>query len=257
MLDPDARDRYLRHILLREIGAQGQQKLLAARVLVVGAGGIGSPAIQYLAGAGVGHLVIADDDTVALSNLQRQTIYRDEDIGAPKAECAARFALALNPGVAVTPVLERLDAARAAALFREADIVVEGVDTIAVRHALNEASVATKTPMVSAALGRFEAQISVFKPWAGPDLSCYRCFVPEAPPREAVLTCAEEGVIGPLAGIAGSIAALEAVKEITGAGATLAGRLFVFDGLSLTARTVRLPRDPHCSVCRSIDRSVS
>lgn len=255
MLDPDARDRYLRHILLREIGAQGQQKLLAARVLVIGAGGIGSPVIQYLAGAGVGHLGVADDDTVSLSNLQRQTIYRDEDIGASKADCAARFARALNPGIVVTPIVERLDAARASALFRDFDIVVEGVDTIGARFALNEASVTARTPMVSAALGRFEAQVSLFKPWAGADLPCYRCLVPEAPPREAVLACAEEGVIGPLAGVAGSIAALEAVKEIAGAGKTLAGRLFIFDGLSLTARTVRLPRDPACSVCRSIDRS--
>ncbi len=255
MLDPDARDRYLRHILLKEIGAQGQQRLLAARVLVVGAGGIGSPVIQYLAAAGVGRLAIADDDKVALSNLQRQTIFRDEDIGAPKAECAARFARALNPAIAVTPIVERLDAARAAALFRDVDLVVEGVDTIAARFALNAASVATATPMVSAALGRFEAQVSLFKPWAGADLPCYQCFVPEAPPREAVVTCAEEGVVGPLAGVAGSIAALEAVKEITGAGETLAGRLFIFDGLSAASRIVRLPRDPNCSVCRTIDRS--
>lgn len=257
MLDPDARDRYLRHILLKEIGAQGQQKLRAARVLVVGAGGVGSPVIQYLAGAGVGHLLIVDDDRVALSNLQRQTIYRDEDVGAPKAERAAAFARALNPSITATPVAERLDVARAGALFQGCDLVVEGVDTIAARHALNEASVATRTPMVSAALGRFEAQVSLFKPWAGADLPCYRCFVPEAPPREAVLTCAEEGVVGPLSGVAGSVAALEAVKALTGAGEPLAGRLFIFDGLSLTARTVRLPRDPICSVCRTIDRSNS
>jgi adenylyltransferase/sulfurtransferase len=257
MLDPDARARYLRHILLKEIGAQGQQKLLAARVLVVGAGGIGSPAIQYLAAAGVGHLAIADDDTVALSNLQRQTIYRDEDIGALKAACATGFARALNPGIVVTSIIERFDASRAAAHFRDFDLVVEGVDTIAARLALNEASVTTKTPMVSAALGRFEAQLSIFKPWAGLDLPCYQCFVPETPPGEAVLTCAEEGVIGPLAGVAGSMAALEAIKEITGAGETLAGRLFIFDGLSATSRTVRLPRDPNCSVCRTIDRSLS
>lgn len=256
MLDPDARDRYLRHILLKEIGAQGQQRLLAARVLVVGAGGVGSPVIQYLAAAGVGRLAIADDDTVALSNLQRQTIFRDEDVGAPKAECAARFARALNPGIDATPIVERLDARRAAALFGEFDLVVEGVDAIATRLALNEASIAARTPMVSAALGRFEAQVSLYKPWAGADLPCYRCFVPEAPPREAALGCAEEGVIGPLAGVAGSMAALEAVKELTGAGETLAGRLFVFDGLSASARTVRLPRDPNCSLCRTIDRSV-
>ncbi len=255
MLDPDARDRYLRHILLKEIGAQGQQKLLAARVLVVGAGGVGSPVIQYLAGAGVGVLGVADDDVVALSNLQRQTIYRDEDVGAPKAGRACAFARALNPTIEVTPILERLDGARATRLFRDYDLVVEGVDTIEARHALNEAAIAARTTLVSAALGRFAAQVSLFKPWAGADLPCYRCLVPEAPPRDTVLTCAEEGVAGPLAGIAGAIAALEAIKEITGAGETLAGRLLIFDGLSLTARTTRLPRDPACSACRSLVRS--
>lgn len=257
MLSPDARERYLRHILLKEIGAQGQQKLAAARVLVVGAGGVGSPVIQYLAAAGAGRLTIVDDDRVALSNLQRQTIYRDEDIGALKAERAGAFARALNPTIDVETLTERLDAGRAAAVFGDHDLVVEGVDTIEARHALNDASVSSRTPMVSAALGRFEAQVTLFKPWAGPDLPCYRCLVPEAPPREAVLTCAEEGVIGPLAGIAGAAAALEAVKEITGAGDTLAGRLFIFDGLALMARTVRLPRDPECSACRAIPRSRS
>jgi adenylyltransferase/sulfurtransferase len=255
MMSPDARERYLRHILLKEIGAQGQQKLSGARILVVGAGGVGSPVIQYLAAAGAGRLTIADDDRVALSNLQRQTIYRDEDIGALKAERAAAFARALNPTIEATAVAERLDAARAFSLFRDHDLVVEGVDTIEARQALNEASVKARTPMVSAALGRFEAQVSLFKPWSGPDLPCYRCFVAETPPREAVLTCAEEGVVGPLAGVAGAAAALEAIKEITGAGETLAGRLFIFDGLRFMGRTVRLPRDPECSVCRTISRS--
>jgi adenylyltransferase/sulfurtransferase len=256
MLGPDAQERYLRHILLKEIGAQGQQKLIAARVLVVGAGGVGGPVIQYLAAAGAGRLTIADDDRVALSNLQRQTIYRDADVGALKAERAAAFARALNPSISVVALPERLGAARAEALFREHDVVVEGVDTIEARQTLNAASVAARTPLVSAALGRFEAQVSIFTPWAGEDLPCYRCFVPETPPREAVIACAEEGVVGPLVGVAGSIAALEAVKAITGAGETLAGRLFIFDGLRLMARTVRLRRDPDCSVCGSIARSL-
>jgi adenylyltransferase/sulfurtransferase len=255
VLDAQARQRYLRHILLKEFGAQGQQKLLAAHVLVVGAGGIGSPVIQYLAAAGVGQISIADDDRVALSNLQRQTIYRDADVGALKAECAARFARALNPSISATAIVERLDAARAKTLFQDADLVVEGVDAIAARHALNEASIATRTPLVSAALGRFAAQVSLYKPWAGEDLPCYRCLVPETPPREAVLACAEEGVAGPLAGVAGSVAALEGLKELTGAGETLAGRLFIFDGLSLTARTAGLPRDPDCPACGVICRS--
>ncbi|MFN3959280.1 MAG: HesA/MoeB/ThiF family protein [Parvularculaceae bacterium] len=255
MLGPDARERYLRHILLKEIGAQGQQKLIAARVLIVGAGGVGGPVIQYLAAAGVGRLTIADDDRVALSNLQRQTIYRDADVGALKAERAAAFARALNPSISVRAIAGRIGA-EAEALFAEHDLVVEGVDTIEARQRLNAASVAARTPLVSAALGRFEAQVSLFKPWSGQDLPCYRCLVPETPPREAVIACAEEGVVGPLVGVAGSIAALEAVKAITGAGETLAGRLFIFDGLRLMARTVRLPRDPECSVCGSIVRSV-
>ncbi|MFN0024744.1 MAG: HesA/MoeB/ThiF family protein [Parvularculaceae bacterium] len=256
MLNADARARYLRHILLKEIGAQGQQKLLAARVLMVGAGGIGSAAIQYLAGAGVGIIGIADDDAVSLSNLQRQTIYRDEDIGALKAERAASFARALNPDIRVLAIAERLDAARADALFADFDLIVEGVDTIAARQMLNAAAINARRPFVSAALGQFEAQVSLFKPWAGPDLPCYRCLVSETPPREAVLTCAEEGVIGPLAGIAGAIAALEAIKEITGAGTSLAGRLLIFDGLAAAARAVSLPRDPECSACRHLDRSI-
>jgi len=255
MLDPDARTRYLRHILLKEIGAQGQQKLFGARVLVVGAGGIGCPVIQYLAAAGVGRLGIADDDVVSLSNLQRQTLYRDEDIGAPKAERAAAFARALNPTISLAPLNIRLDADLARRIFPDYDLVVEGVDTIDARQALNEAAIASRIPLVSAALGQFSAQVSLFKPWAGADLPCYRCLAPEPPPRDAVLTCAEEGVVGPLAGIAGAIAALEAIKEIVGAGQTLAGRLLIFDGLSLVSRTIALRRDPSCSACQSIVRS--
>ena len=186
MLDADARDRYLRHILLKEVGAQGQQKLLAARVLTVGAGGLGSPIIQYLAAAGVGTIGVADDDRVALSNLQRQTIYRDEDVGALKAERAAAFARALNPEIRIVAHRERLDAANAAARIGGYDLVVEGVDSFAGRFAINAACIEKRKPLVSAAIGRFEGQLAVFKPWAGAGLGCYRCLVPEAPPRDAV-----------------------------------------------------------------------
>jgi adenylyltransferase/sulfurtransferase len=254
MLDADARERYLRHILLKEIGAQGQQKLLAARVLVVGAGGLGSPIIQYLAAAGVGVLGVADDDFIVLSNLQRQTIYRDEDVGASKVERATAFARALNPQVKTVAHGERLTNDNAAAIIGAYDLVVEGVDTFAARHAINAACIERRRPLISAAIGRFEGQLSVFKPWAGETLPCYRCLVPEAPPREAQVTCAEEGVVGPLAGVIGSMAALETIKEIIGAGDSLVGRLFLLDGLAGTSRTIILPRDPGCPECGRLER---
>jgi adenylyltransferase/sulfurtransferase len=254
MLDADARERFLRHILLKEVGAQGQQKLLSARILVVGAGGLGSPVVQYLAAAGVGVLGLADDDRVALSNLQRQTIYRDEDVGAAKIDRAAAFARALNPHLRTVTHGEKLDRTNAPSIISGYDLVVEGIDSFAGRFALNAACIDTRRTLVSAAISRFEGQVSVFKPWSGAALPCYRCLVPEEPPREEQANCAEEGVIGPLAGVIGSIAALEAVKEIVGFGESLAGRLFLFDGLSSTARVVKLPRDPGCADCGRVDR---
>ncbi len=257
MLDADARDRYLRHILLKEVGAQGQQKLLAARALVAGAGGLGAPIIQYLAAAGVGLIGIADDDVVSLSNLQRQTIFRDEDIGAPKIERAAQFARALNPEIRMVTHRDRLTARNAADIIGAYDIVIEGVDNFDSRFAINAACFAAEKPIVSAAIGRFEGQLSVFKPWAGDTLPCYRCLVPEAPPRDAQVNCAEEGVLGPLAGVIGSMAALETLKEILGIGESLAGRLLIYDGLSASMRNVRLARDPACADCGRIRRLAS
>lgn len=255
MLDIDARQRYLRHILLREVGAQGQQKLLNARVLVVGAGGLGSPIIQYLAAAGVGLIGIADDDIVALSNLQRQTIFRDEDIGEAKVNRARDFALALNPEIKVVTHRERMDASTAADRVASYDLVIEGVDNFETRFALNAAAIAARKPLVSAAIGRFEGQLSVFRPWSGADLPCYRCLVPEAPPREKQVNCVEEGVLGPLAGVIGSMAALEALKEILGIGESLAGRLLIYDGLAAHMRVIALPRDPKCPDCAMIERA--
>ncbi|HNS85922.1 MAG TPA: molybdopterin-synthase adenylyltransferase MoeB [Parvularculaceae bacterium] len=255
MLDADARERYLRHILLKEVGAQGQQKLLAARILIVGAGGLGSPILQYLAAAGVGTIGVIDDDRIALSNLQRQTIYRDEDVDELKVACAAAFARALNPEIRVIAIKGKIDAANAAARIADYDVIVEGVDNFAARFALNAACIAARKPLVSAAIGRFEGQLSVFKPWAGPALPCYRCLVPEAPPRDDQVNCAEEGVLGPLAGVVGSMAALETLKEILSIGDGLAGRLLVYDGLSASARNVTLPRDPACPDCGSIERA--
>ncbi len=254
MLDADARERYLRHIFLKEVGAQGQQKLLGASVLIVGAGGLGSPIIQYLAAAGVGLIGIADDDNVSLSNLQRQTIYRDEDIGGLKVARAAAFARELNPEIKVVAHCERLNGENVARRVAAYDFVVEGVDSFASRFALNAACIAARKPLISAAIGRFDGQLSVFRPWSGADLPCYRCLVPEAPPRELQVNCAEEGVLGPVAGVIGSMAALETLKEILGIGESLAGRLLVYDGLAATMRTIRLPRDPQCPDCSKLRR---
>jgi len=254
MLDADARDRYLRHILLKEVGAQGQQKLLSARVLVVGAGGLGSPIIQYLAAAGIGLIGVADDDAVALSNLQRQTIYRDEDVGESKAARAVAFARALNPEIRIVAHREKLTPENAAARVAAYDVIVEGIDNFGGRFALNAACIAARKPLVSAAIGRFEGQLSVFRPWSGENLPCYRCLVPEAPPREDQLNCAEEGVLGPLAGVIGSMAALETIKEILKIGDSLAGRLVIYDGLSASLRTILLPRDPECPDCGNLQR---
>ena len=254
MLSDSGRERYLRHILLKEVGAQGQQKLLAAKVLVAGAGGVGAPALLYLAGAGVGTIGIADDDRVALSNLQRQIVYRSEDVGAPKTAAAAAALKALNPDVRIIEHCARIAASNAAEMLGDYDLVLEGIDNFPGRYALNRAAIALGRPLVSAAVGRFEAQLSVFKPYAGRDLPCYRCLVPEAPPRETAFNCLEEGVLGPLTGVVGAAAALEAIKEILGLGPSLAGRLLLYSPLAPDARIARLPRDPDCADCGGIER---
>jgi adenylyltransferase/sulfurtransferase len=254
MLTDDDRERYLRHILLKEIGAQGQLKLKRARILVVGAGGLGSPILFYLAAAGVGALGLADDDVVSLSNLQRQILYADEDVGAAKSERAAEALKRLNPEITVAPYRLRVTAENAPEILPAYDVIIEGVDSFEARYALNRACIALRRPLISAAVGRFEGRLSLFKPWAGADLPCYRCFMPEPPPRDATVNCLEEGVLGPVAGVIGAMAALEAIKETTGAGDTLAGRLAIFDGLAAAMRIVALPRDPACPDCGSIQR---
>lgn len=254
MLTSAQRERYLRHILLKEIGAQGQKKLLAARVLIAGAGGIGAPLIQYLAAAGVGALGIADDDAVALSNLQRQVIFATADIGAAKTAAAGAAVARLNPDVRVVEHPFRLTAENAADILVGYDLVAEGIDNFAGRYALNRACIALRKPLVSAAIGRFEGQLALFKPYAGAGLPCYRCLVPEAPPREGAINCAEEGVLGPVAGIVGALAALEIVKEILGLGDSLAGRLLVYNALRSEMRTLMLNADPQCPDCSSIAR---
>lgn len=241
----DEVERYGRHLVLREIGGPGQQKLKAARVLIVGAGGLGSPAALYLAAAGIGTLRIVDPDVVDRSNLQRQVLFAEADIGRPKVEAAAAHLAALNPHVAVEPVRAAFDAASGADLVAGCDLVLDGTDDFDTRFAVNTACVAAGVPLVSGAIGRWTGQVGVF---AG--RPCYRCLVPEVPPDAE--TCAVVGVVGALAGVVGSMMALEAVKLLTAAGETLAGRLLIYDALAAETRTVRLAADPSCAVCAAI-----
>ncbi|MDP1914494.1 molybdopterin-synthase adenylyltransferase MoeB [Brevundimonas sp.] len=238
----DEIERYARHLVLAEVGGPGQQRLRAARVGLVGLGGVGAPAALYLAAAGVGTLRLIDDDTVALSNLQRQIAFSGADVGRPKVEAGAANLTALNPHVAVEAVAERLEAANASRLLAGCDVVIDGTDDFASRFAINAVCVAAGAPLVSGALGRWSGQVSVFT-----GRPCYRCLVPDAPPDAD--TCARVGVIGALAGVIGAMTALEAVKLITGAGEALTGRLLIYDGLAGTARTVVVAADPACAVC--------
>jgi molybdopterin/thiamine biosynthesis adenylyltransferase len=235
-------ERYARHLVLREVGGPGQQRLKAARVLIVGAGGLGAPASLYLAAAGVGEIILVDPDAVDASNLQRQVIYDGEDVGRPKVEAAAERLSSLNPHVAVRGVRTRLTALNARELVAEADLVLDGTDDFATRFAVNAACVAEGRTLVSGAIGRWTGQVGVFG-----RAPCYRCLVPEIPPDAE--TCSAVGVVGALAGVIGSMMALEAIKLITGAGEPLAGRLLIYDGLSGETRTVRVGADPECEVC--------
>ncbi|MGA0603637.1 HesA/MoeB/ThiF family protein [Caulobacter sp. KR2-114] len=235
-------ERYARHLVLREVGGPGQQRLKAARVLIVGAGGLGAPAALYLAAAGVGALGIVDPDTVSLSNLQRQVLYRTGDDGAPKVERAADRLAELNPHVHVEPIDEAVTADNAQALVRDFDWVLDGTDDFATRLAVNAACVAEGKTLVSGAIGRWTGQVGVF---AG--RPCYQCLVPEIPPDAE--TCVAVGVVGALGGVIGSMMALEAVKLIVGAGQPLSGRLLVYDALAGESRTVRIGADPQCPVC--------
>jgi molybdopterin-synthase adenylyltransferase len=252
-MDKTQRERYARHILLKEVGGQGQQKLLAARVLVVGAGGLGAPLIQYLSAAGVGTIGIADDDTVALSNLQRQVVFHTEDVGCAKISAAKKFVERLNPDVVIVEHAVRVTNANASELIADYDLVVEGVDNFETRYALNHASIALGKPLISAAVGRFEGQLATFKPFENPGvLPCYRCLVPNEPPREGQTNCAEEGILGALTGVMGTLAAMEVLKELLQIGESLAGRLMLYDGLGGTFRTVGLPADPQCRDCGTL-----
>ncbi|WP_295225412.1 molybdopterin-synthase adenylyltransferase MoeB [uncultured Brevundimonas sp.] len=238
----DEVERYARHLVLSEVGGPGQQALKRARVLIVGAGGVGSPAALYLAAAGVGTLGLIDDDVVGLSNLQRQIAFSTAQVGRSKVEAAAERLVALNPHIAIETFAERITAENAAARIGAFDIVLDGTDDFQTRLWVNAACVAAGKPLVSGALGRWHGQIGVF---AGQP--CYQCLVPEIPPDAE--TCARVGVVGALTGVIGSMAALEVIKLITGAGEALTGRLMLYDGLAGTARTVRVAADPECPVC--------
>lgn len=242
-MSPEERERYARHILLKEIGGPGQQRLKAARVAIVGVGGLGAPAALYLAAAGTGRLKLIDDDAVSLSNLQRQVIFRGADIDAPKVERAEAVLRELNAHVDIEAERQRLTEANAAYLLAGADLVLDGSDDFATRFAVNAACHALGVTLVSGAVGRWSGQVAVFAP-EGP---CYRCFVPEAPPDAE--TCARTGIVGALTGVIGSMMALEAIKHIAQAGETLTGRIFMYDGLTGEARTVALARDLACPVC--------
>ncbi len=239
----DEVERYARHLVLAEIGGPGQQKLKAARVLIVGAGGVGGPAALYLAAAGVGALGLIDPDTVALSNLQRQILFTSEDIDRSKVQAGADRLTALNPNVLIETHPEPLTPVNAEALVSRYDLVLDGTDDFATRFAVNAACVANRTPLVSGALGRWSGQVGVFT-----GQPCYQCLVPEIPPDAE--TCSRVGVVGALAGVVGAMAALETIKLITSAGEPLIARLMLYDGLSATARTVKITADPDCPICR-------
>ena len=247
-LSDEQLDRYARHLVLREIGGEGQKKLLAARVTVVGAGGIGCPALQYLAAAGVGRLAIVDDDRVSLDNLQRQILFATADVGRPKTIVAAEGLRRLNPDVAVSELGERLTADNVARLLGGADIVLDGSDNFATRLVVSDHCTRARIPLVSAALGQFQAQVATWRGWE-PGRPCYRCFVGDAFDSEDCDSCAELGVLGAMAGLAGSWAALEAIRQIVGLGEEAAGKLHVFDGLKPSLRTLRVPKDPACRGC--------
>jgi len=245
MLSDEQLERYARHIVLKEIGGEGQTRLLEARVAVIGAGGIGSPLIQYLAAAGVGHLAVIDDDVVALSNLQRQTLFGTDDVGAAKVDVARRAVAQLNGDVEFQAVAQRLMPDNAADLLRGADVIVDGCDNFATRLAVADAALAMRVPLVSAAVGQFEGQLGVYRGWEA-DKPCYRCFVGGDPDRPDV-SCADQGVLGALTGVLGSLAAMEAIRAITGFGEDSAGRLLIVDALGFRFRTILLSKDPGCS----------
>jgi adenylyltransferase/sulfurtransferase len=249
-LTDDELERYARHIVLREVGGVGQARLKAARVLVIGAGGLGSPLVLYLAAAGVGTIGIVDDDIVSLSNLQRQIAHRTADVGRPKTESAADAVHAINPGVHIEKHQVRLDASNARDLIRRYDIVADGSDNFATRFLVNDTCFFAERTLVSAAVTEFDGQLAT---WKAHDRSgaypCYRCLFPEPPPPGTAGSCSETGVLGAAAGVMGTLQALEVIKEVAKVGETLAGRLLIYEALATRFRTVTVRPDPDCALC--------
>lgn len=244
-------DRYARHIVLRDVGGAGQAKLLGSHVLLIGAGGIGCPAIQYLAAAGVGRITVVDDDTVSLSNLQRQVLYSETQIGQLKVECAAEAVARLNPDVRFTGLQQRIIAETAVNVLDGVDVVIDGCDNFTTRLKVNDLCLAARVPLVSAAIGQFQGQIGTFTGWQE-DAPCYRCFVGDAHDPEDCDDCATQGVLGAMCGMMGSFAAMEAIRVLTGFGDEALGKLHIFDGLKPAMRTLKLPKDPACRSCSSL-----
>ena len=249
MLSDAELDRYARQIILPAFGGAGQARLKAAHVAIIGAGGIGCPAITYLAAAGAGKLTIIDHDRIELSNLQRQPLFTDADVGALKAEVAAAAARRINPHVETVAVAGRLDDANAETLLAGASLIVDGCDNFATRLNVNRAAVALRIPLLSAAIGAFEGQVALYEGWRA-DSPCYACLVGNDPDREGI-NCAETGVMGALAGMIGTMAALEAVRALTGMAPAFSGRLAIIDMLDRRWREVGVPADPECPICRA------
>jgi molybdopterin-synthase adenylyltransferase len=251
MLSDEQLDRYARHIVLKEIGGEGQKRLLAAHVAVVGAGGIGSPALQYLAAAGLGTITVIDDDRVSLSNLQRQILFGTQDIGSGKAMTAAERLRAINPDVTVHVREARVGPETVGDLLAGSDVVLDGSDNFATRLTVSDHCTRARIPLVSAAIGQFQAQVGTFRGWQA-DKPCYRCFVGDAFDAEDCDSCAELGVLGAMAGLTGSWAAMEVVRSITGFGGDPSGKLHVFDGLAPAMRSLRIVKDPKCKGCSGL-----
>jgi sulfur-carrier protein adenylyltransferase/sulfurtransferase len=253
-LTKEQRERYSRHLLIPEVGVEGQQKLLDAKVLLLGAGGLGSPAALYLAAAGVGTLGIVDNDVVDLSNLQRQVLHTTDRVGVPKVDSAEQTISAINPDVKVVKHQIRLDASNIMEILPDYDVVVDGLDNFPTRYLLNDASVRLKLPVVSAAILGFDGQLSVFAPYEGP---CYRCLFPEPPPAELAPSCGANGVLGVLPGVMGLLQAVEVIKLVIGQGDTLVGRLLLYDALAASFTEVKVHRDPDCPVCSRDPESIT
>lgn len=244
-------DRYARHIVLRDIGGAGQAKLLSSHVLLIGAGGIGCPAIQYLAAAGVGTISVIDDDVVSLSNLQRQVLYSDTQIGKAKVDAAAEAVARLNPDISFIPLKQRISSDSSADILKGVDVVIDGSDNFATRLIVNDLCITAQVSLVSAAIGQFHGQIGTFSGWL-PDAPCYRCFVGDAHDPDDCDDCATQGVLGAMCGLMGSFAAMEAIRVLTGFGDAQIGKLQIFDGMAPAMRSIKLPKDPECRSCGAL-----